>query len=456
MKTLTAIETFFLRNLTVTGVYHFRARLLVKFILVSILFAAGYWINTYYTYFLAARFVMIAVIFLFAFQLLWLRTVRDQFWVAQFYTLTCWLTIAVLALCSGGIWSYVLPWMTLVPVVALMLMGQRSALFWGAVGTASIIVAYAIQGSYSIPLKWQAPQSDLLTASLGIGLITIVLFMISVFHAQGSKLLATIQEQQEIIARKNAEIAQRNETLESEVDRRTKELLDYNQQLEQFAFISSHNLRAPVASLLGLGHLLEVSTGNKEEVEQICLNMISTTRELDRVVRDLSTILETRKPSHAVLTQLDLEEEVKLVKVSLEREIRETGAKIQTDFRRAPSIRTVRPLMDSILMNLISNAIKYRHPDREPLIFIRTERSEGVICLTVTDNGLGIDLELFGDKLFTLYGRFHSHVDGKGLGLYLVKTHVMAMGGRIEVASTPGDGTVFSLFLKDSPSGGIS
>lgn len=127
MKTLTAIETFFLRNLTVTGVYHFRARLLVKFILVSILFAAGYWINTYYTYFLAARFVMIAVIFLFAFQLLWLRTVRDQFWVAQFYTLTCWLTIAVLALCSGGIWSYVLPWMTLVPVVALMLMGQRSA-----------------------------------------------------------------------------------------------------------------------------------------------------------------------------------------------------------------------------------------------------------------------------------------------------------------------------------------
>jgi signal transduction histidine kinase len=104
--------------------------------------------------------------------------------------------------------------------------------------------------------------------------------------------------------------------------------------------------------------------------------------------------------------------------------------------------------MDSILMNLISNAIKYRHPDRAPRISIRTTRVDGEVCLSVRDNGLGMDLDSYGDKLFTLYGRFHSHVDGKGLGLYLVRTHVQAMGGRIEVESEPGKGTAFSVFLK--------
>jgi signal transduction histidine kinase len=137
-----------------------------------------------------------------------------------------------------------------------------------------------------------------------------------------------------------------------------------------------------------------------------------------------------------------------LIRVSLDRELTETGAVMDTNFTEVEAIQTVRPLMDSILMNLISNAIKYRHPDRTPKISIRTRQVGSEVCLTVSDNGLGIDLDTFGEKLFTLYGRFHSHVDGKGLGLYLVKTHVQAMGGRIEVISEPGVGTTFSVFLK--------
>lgn len=450
MKFLSTAEAFFLKKVTVRGVYHFRARLLVKFILVSIFFAVGYWINTFYTHFLVARYGMITVTFLFGMELAILRQVKNQYWVAQVFVFICWALVILLVLFSGGISSYVLAWLTLIPVMGLMLLGRRSGLCWGLLSILSIVGIYVLDGSYRIDPSLVAPESSILIASLNIGLVGIVLAMLAVFHGQGSRLLYTIQEQQEIIGKKNAEIAQRNESLESEVERRTKELLDYNQQLEQFAFISSHNLRAPVATLLGLGHLLEVSTGNKEEVEQICLNMISTTRELDRVVRDLSTILETRKPSHALLTSLDLQEEVQLVMVSLEREIRETQARIETDFRKVPTVRTVRPLMDSILMNLISNAIKYRHPDRSPVISIKSERDGQSTCLVVSDNGLGIDMDVHGDKLFTLYGRFHSHVDGKGLGLYLVKTHVMAMGGRIEVESRVGEGTTFRLYLRDS------
>ncbi len=448
MKVLSFLETYFLARLTVSGVYHFRARMLVKFTIVSILFALGYLVNTYFTGFLAARYGMILVTILFIAQLFVLRQVKDQFWVSQFFILVCWLTVILLTVFSGGIGSYVLPWLTLIPVLGLMLLGQRTAVGWGIASIATVIGFYKLDGAYSISPVWQAPQSDLLTASLVIGLVGIILALTYVFHGQGLILLSTIQEQREIIERHNAEIATRNETLEAEVDRRTKELLDYNQQLEQFAFIASHNLRAPVATLLGLGQLLDVKQLSEEDKQQISANMIASARELDRVVRDLSTILEMRKSSHELLSRMDLREEISLIRVSLERELTETNAAMETDFVEVEAIQTVRPLMDSILMNLISNAIKYRHPDRLPKITIRTRRVGGEVCLSVTDNGLGIDLDTYGEKMFTLYGRFHSHVDGKGLGLYLVKTHVQAMGGRIEVTSEPGAGTTFSVFLK--------
>lgn len=448
MKVLSFLETYFLANLHVSGVYHFRARMLVKFTVVSILFALGYLLNSYFTGFLAARYGMIFVTILFVIQLFVLRRVRDQFWIAQFFILVCWITVVLLTLFSGGIKSYVLPWMTLIPVLGLMLLGQRTALTWGAFSILSIVGFLLFEGSYSIAPMWLAPQSDLLTTSLIVGLVGIIVSLTYVFHGQGSRLLDTIQEQREIIERHNAEMATRNETLEAEVERRTKELLDYNQQLEQFAFIASHNLRAPVATLLGLGQLLDVKQLSEEDKQQVSANMVVSARELDRVVRDLSTILEMRKSSHELLSRMDLREEISLIRVSLERELTETGAAMETDFTEVETIQTVRPLMDSILMNLISNAIKYRHPDRAPKITIRTRRLDGEVCLTVSDNGLGLDLETYGDKLFTLYGRFHSHVDGKGLGLYLVKTHVQAMGGRIEVDSDPGTGTTFSVFLK--------
>lgn len=448
MKTLSYIENFFLKNIQVTGVYHFRARLLVKFTLVSLLFALGYWINTFYTGFLAARYGMVIVTVLFTLQLLLLRQVRNQWWIAQFFVLTCWLTVMLLSLYSGGINSYVLPWMTLIPLVGLMLLGRRTAVGWLAVALLTILGTFLLEGLYTIPPRWQAPSSGLLNASLVIGLVSIILSMTFLFHSQGSKLLATIQEQQETIERQNQEMANRNETLEAEVERRTHELLEYNQQLEQFAFIASHNLRAPVASLLGLGELLDVQKLSEADRLQISHNMIQSARELDRVVRDLSTILEIRKSSHELLSVVNLEEEISLIRVNLERELIETGAVLETDFNAQPQIKTVRPLMDSILMNLISNAIKYRQPDRPPVIRLRSERRDGELCLSISDNGLGLDLETYGDKLFTLYGRFHSHVDGKGLGLYLVKTHVHAMGGRIEVDSQPGVGTRFCVFFK--------
>jgi ligand-binding sensor domain-containing protein/anti-sigma regulatory factor (Ser/Thr protein kinase) len=256
-----------------------------------------------------------------------------------------------------------------------------------------------------------------------------------------------VQSQEEVSAQRDL-VARQNENLEMEVSKRTNELVEYNQQLEQFAFIAAHNLRAPVARILGLGQLLEIEETH-EKKDEIYPKVVRAAEELDGVVKDLNTILAFRKNSESQLTVVDLGTEVSKIKVTLDREIANTHAVITTDFEQAEKINTVKPYLESILYNLISNAIKYRVPERVPIIQLKTERSDGEICLIVADNGLGIDMTAYREKLFTLYSRFHTHLEGKGLGLYLVKTQITAMGGRIEIESEVDKGSTFKVYFKN-------
>ncbi len=265
-------------------------------------------------------------------------------------------------------------------------------------------------------------------------------------HEQNKKL----EEARAIIAKQNQEIKLRNENLEMEIASRTKELVEYNQQLEQFAFISSHNLRAPVARILGLGQLLEIPGNSHDDEVMIKQKLIYSTLELDRVVKDLNTILEIKKNNSGVITEIDLNDALSLIKINLAKEVGDTRATVSTDFSAYTKIKTIRPYLDSILFNLLSNAIKYRHPDRKPIITIKSEVRGDFVCLIIKDNGLGINLALYKEKLFTLYRRFHDHVEGKGLGLYLVKTQVASLGGVIEVESEVNFGTTFYVYLKVS------
>ncbi|SKC87202.1 sensor histidine kinase [Ohtaekwangia koreensis] len=261
-----------------------------------------------------------------------------------------------------------------------------------------------------------------------------------------------LQYAREIIEKQNDEIILRNETLEAEVEERTRDLVEYNQQLEQFAFISAHNLRAPVARILGLGNVLGIIRNDPNEVNMIIDRIMFTTEELDRVVKDLNTVLELRKDNTSVITRINLADELKLVKINLEKEIEETHTVFEEDFSNAAVVYTLKPYLDSILMNLISNAIKYRNPNIPPVIRIQSQIVQEHICITVSDNGLGMDLPLYRDKLFTLYSRFHSHVEGKGMGLYLVKTQATALGGKIEVESQTGNGTTFKVYIRNQTS----
>jgi len=252
-----------------------------------------------------------------------------------------------------------------------------------------------------------------------------------------------------VIDKQNLEIKQRNFNLSEEVEIRTRELLDYNKQLEQFAFVSSHNLRAPVARILGLGKVLELSGKNVSDEPIITSGLIQASKELDRIVTDLTTILDIKKGTSSVTSKVILEEELPMLLINLEKEILDTHAVVTWDFTVAPIIHTVRPYLDSIILNLVSNSIKYRNPDRTPRVHLKTELRDEAICLIVTDNGLGIDLQKHSDKLFNLYSRFHFHVDGKGLGLHIVKTQVAALGGWIEVDSKLNEGITFFIYFRN-------
>jgi light-regulated signal transduction histidine kinase (bacteriophytochrome) len=265
-----------------------------------------------------------------------------------------------------------------------------------------------------------------------------------------------LAQAQETILQQQAEIKEKNESLEVEVERKTKELVQHNQQLEQFAFVAAHNLRGPVARVLGLSNILKYVSDDRQEERQIVKNIVKSITDLDIIIKDLNTILEIRNDFSSHLSLVHFADEVRVIKSNLNKEISETKCTIKENFEQASSIITIKAYIDSILYNLISNAIRYRSPDRNPEIEITTSIVDDLVCLKVQDNGLGIDLCKYGKDVFSLYKRFHNHTEGKGLGLHLVKVQATAIGGDVSVASVPEKGSTFFVYLKNHPIDGQS
>jgi hypothetical protein len=171
-------------------------------------------------------------------------------------------------------------------------------------------------------------------------------------------------------------------------------------------------------------------------------------KELDEVIRDLGKIIDIRNDIFRIREKVFFQEEWATVLRSLSPFI-QPGMHIETDFRQAPLVFTVRPILASILYNLSSNAIKYRSSERALNLKIKTERTDEGVILIVTDNGLGIDLGQNDRNVFGLYKRFHTHTDGKGLGLYLVKLQIESLGGTVDVQSEQNVGSSFKVIFKE-------
>lgn len=228
-----------------------------------------------------------------------------------------------------------------------------------------------------------------------------------------------------------------------------RELTMHNNDLRQFSYITSHNLRSPLSNMVGLLKLIEDFPIGDPNLQEIINGLQQSTEKLQETIDDLSKIISIKNsPSvqkEQVLLSAMAERTISQLNVSSHPVLPE----INIDFSKASTVVFNRPYLESIFLNLFTNALKYKHPERPVRLRIASEYKGDDIVITFADNGLGIDVDRYRDRLFGLYQRFHHHPDGKGIGLFLVKSQMEALGGSISVESTVGKGTTFILTFKN-------
>ncbi|WP_276088102.1 PAS domain-containing sensor histidine kinase [Pedobacter sp. JY14-1] len=242
----------------------------------------------------------------------------------------------------------------------------------------------------------------------------------------------------DITGRKKAEIER--ERLIDELGRKHEELM-------QFSHIVSHNLRSPVANILGLAEYLHDITTTGEQCETSGY-ILQAAQSMDGVLRDLNTVLSVRSSIQEKMTTFSFREVLDAVCVSLRKQIDESGTTVNVHIDPlADRFTSIKSYIQSAVFNLVSNAIKYRAASRAPIINVTVSQNNSRTIISVSDNGEGIDLAAHGERLFMLYSRLNVNRDGKGLGLYMTKTQIEMLNGKIEVESEKGKGTKFIITL---------
>ncbi|SMD38206.1 PAS domain S-box-containing protein [Reichenbachiella faecimaris] len=217
-----------------------------------------------------------------------------------------------------------------------------------------------------------------------------------------------------------------------------------NQQLASFAHIASHNLRSPISNLSSLLNLYNMSEG-EEEKSNIFGHFEKVIGHLTDTLEVLVESIKIKEDLNQRIETISFEEIFNKTKDMLVDEVLHTDAKISCDFSQAPKVSYNKLYLESIMMNLLTNAIKYRSPERKPEISLITRVEDGKISLEVHDNGLGIDLEKHNQKLFGLNKTFHRNPEAKGVGLYITKTQVESMNGTISANSKVNQGSTFTV-----------
>ena len=239
---------------------------------------------------------------------------------------------------------------------------------------------------------------------------------------------------------------------EKELQKKNEELIKINNDLDNFIYTASHDLKAPVSNIEGLLYALSDSLAEKQKLDEETNSFISLIKtsvlRFQTTIKELTEVSKAQRNIEDDVQKLDLRDMLEEVKLNLRPLIEESAAMVEVQLTEA-QISFSRVNMKSILQNLISNAIKYRSEKRLPVVKIRTYISNNYFVLEVADNGLGIK-EAYTEKIFQMFKRFHDHVEGTGVGLYIVKRIVDNAGGKVEVISEVDKGTTFRIYLKSS------
>ncbi|SFZ94359.1 PAS domain S-box-containing protein [Flaviramulus basaltis] len=219
-----------------------------------------------------------------------------------------------------------------------------------------------------------------------------------------------------------------------------------NNKLKNFAHIVTHNLKQHAGNFESLLEFYEEAKSEKEKKELIdYLNTLSTS--LTKTISNLNEIVSIQNNKVDKIEKLYLAEEADKILNMLSVVITESNAKISNNIDPKLYIFYNATYLESIIQNLLTNAIKYKHPERAPEIIANTIITKEIIKVIISDNGIGIDLDKFGDSIFGLYKTFHNNKDSEGVGLYLVKNQIESYGGEITLDSKVGVGTTFTITI---------
>lgn len=253
------------------------------------------------------------------------------------------------------------------------------------------------------------------------------------------------------VSKQKTEIENMNALLEHKIIERTTELeeavevlIKQKEDIEQFAYIVSHNLRSPIAQILGLTELF-IKDENIENQELIQM-LKNSAKSLDMVITDLNHVLDIKaQHSHKKYEPIKVGNVVDEILVRFSEELKQVSATVETKIDKELQTVGIREYVENIAYQYIHNAIKFRKKSQSLCLVIEVAEQENMIVFKVTDNGLGI---FDTKKIFRLYQRQNTEIDGKGLDLFLVKTQMEVLEGSVFVESTEGQGSTFGAYFK--------
>lgn len=221
------------------------------------------------------------------------------------------------------------------------------------------------------------------------------------------------------------------------------ELTETNERLKQLSYSTSHDIRSPISNLLSIFSLWDTSSITDPETLNFVEMLKSTSERLKATMDQKLDGLQGSDAMQVEVTEVSIAQVLESVLESLSYLIRDAKAQIKVDLKGFRYLIFNYAYLESVLMNLITNSIKYAHPDRPPVITIETSRNGHQKRLSFSDNGIGFDIKEQQGKVFGLHQTFHKHTDSKGIGLYLVHNHIVSLGGKISVESEVNVGTRF-------------
>ena len=221
-----------------------------------------------------------------------------------------------------------------------------------------------------------------------------------------------------------------------------------NNKLINFAHIVSHNLRSHSANFSMLLGILEDEKDDKER--KMILNMLVTASDnLLETLENLNDVVSINTNTNLDKKSVVLRNQIIKVGENLSAFLLNNNAKIINRVSDEVTISVIPAYLDSILMNFITNGVKYKEPTRDAIIELSVRKNGPTTVLSIKDNGIGIDLKKHGEKLFGMYKTFHDNIDARGIGLYIAKNQIEAMNGKVSVTSEVGKGTTFNIIFNE-------